>query len=205
MLTLVWTCIPVHLPAFLDVSEKSLPPSTIRRHKAADGIDQFGFEVMPCSRCEKRGAICKMVEGKKKCGLCVRLGRPCDVTGTPLNSLTRIITEAKRLDQREAEAEELLSRRREALRQAQRELDESLSELESCRKRKRDLTKKGAEMTRRGLDSLEALERAEQAEVPQEQLVIEDVNSLVHSDILDLSFLDPSFFDGGSSSGVVGH
>ncbi|KAG7403351.1 hypothetical protein Forpe1208_v016369 [Fusarium oxysporum f. sp. rapae] len=114
MLTLVWTCIPVHLPAFLDVSEKSLPPSTIRRHKAADGIDQFGFEVMPCSRCEKRGAICKMVEGKKKCGLCVRLGRPCDVTGTPLNSLTRIITEAKRLDQREAEAEELLSRRREA-------------------------------------------------------------------------------------------
>ncbi|KAF4337784.1 hypothetical protein FBEOM_8335 [Fusarium beomiforme] len=151
----------------VEISEESSRPSTVRRHKAANGIDQFGFEVMPCSR------------------------------------FTRIINEAKRLDQREAEAEELLSRRREALRQAQRELDESLSELESCRKRKRDLTKKGAEMTRRGLESLEELERAEQADVPSERVIIEDVNSLVHSDVLDLSFLDPSFF-GESSSGVAG-
>lgn len=60
--------------------------STEKRHKAAEGIAQFGFEVMPCSRCSKRGVACKMIAGKKKCGLCVSLGRPCDVTGTPLNS-----------------------------------------------------------------------------------------------------------------------
>ena len=67
---------------------KSINPNrdTITRHLTAAGIDQFGYEVMPCSRCEKRGVPCKMLEGHLKCGLCTSLGRPCDVTGTPLSS-----------------------------------------------------------------------------------------------------------------------
>ena len=63
------------------------PPSdaTRRRVASAEYIDYAGFEVMPCTRCSARGAVCKMVDGGK-CGLCTRLGRPCDVTGVPLNS-----------------------------------------------------------------------------------------------------------------------
>jgi hypothetical protein len=57
-----------------------------KHHKAAEGIAKFSFKVMPYSRCSKRGVACKTVVGKKKCGLCVSLGRPCDVTGMPLNS-----------------------------------------------------------------------------------------------------------------------
>ncbi|RFN44857.1 hypothetical protein FIE12Z_10903 [Fusarium flagelliforme] len=178
--------------------------STEKRRKAAEGIAQFGFKVIPCSRCSKRGVACKMIAGKKKCGLCVSLGRPCNVTGTPLNSLTHIINKAKRLEEREAAAEELLSSRREALRVAQRELDESLSQLETCRKRKKELVSRGVEMTRRGLDSLDELEEAEKAESSKEQLVVEDINSLVHSDVLDFSFFDFSGVN-GSSSGVAGH
>ncbi|KAF4982161.1 hypothetical protein FDECE_17563 [Fusarium decemcellulare] len=117
--------------------------------------------------------------------------------------VTRIIEEAKRLEKAEEAAEELLSSRREALRLAQRELDESLSQLESCRKRKKELVSRGVEMTRRGLDSLDELEEVERAESLQEQLVVEDVNSLVHSDVLDFSFLDFSVAD-GNPSGVVG-
>lgn len=60
--------------------------STRRRHVSAEFIEYAGFEVMPCTRCRARGAVCKMVEGGKKCGLCTRLGRPCDVTGVPLSS-----------------------------------------------------------------------------------------------------------------------
>jgi peptidoglycan hydrolase CwlO-like protein len=100
--------------------------------------------------------------------------------------VTRIINETKRLEEREAAVEELLSVRREALRVAQRELDESLSQLESCRKRKKVLMSRGVEMTRRGLDSLDELEEAERADSAAEQLAVEDIHSLVHSDVLDI-------------------
>ena len=70
----------------VDSSESAPLSFTEKRCKAAEGIAQFGFEVMPCSCCSKRGVACKMIAGKKKCGLCVSLGCPCDVTGILLNS-----------------------------------------------------------------------------------------------------------------------
>lgn len=93
--------------------------------------------------------------------------------------VSRIIRESRALDLKEAAEEELLQSRCEGLQRAQSELDESLSRLETCRKRRRQLVSRGIEMTRRGLDSLEELERAE------EVAAAEDVNSLVHSNIID--------------------
>ena len=116
--------------------------------------------------------------------------------------VTCIINEAKRLEEREVAAEELLSSRWEALCVAQRELDESLSQLESCCKRKKELVLCGVEMTCCGLDLLDELEEAERAESSKEQLVVEDINALVYSDILDFSFFDFSDVS-GSSLGVV--
>ena len=116
--------------------------------------------------------------------------------------VTCIINEAKRLEEREVAAEELLSSRWEALCVAQRELDESLSQLESCCKRKKELVLCGVEMTCCGLDLLDELEEAERAESSKEQLVVEDINALVYSDILDFSFFDFSDVS-GSSLGVI--
>lgn len=64
-----------------------VPVSTANTLVLAAAIEEFGFEVMPCSRCVAHGRVCKMLDkGSKKCGFCTERGRPCDVTGVPLNS-----------------------------------------------------------------------------------------------------------------------
>jgi len=194
--------------------------STEKRYKAAKGIAQFDFKVMPCSRCSKQGVAYKMIAGKKKCSLCISFGHPCNVTGIPLNSrkflwfvlifhanscfiVTHIINEVKRLEEREVATEELLSSRCEALCVVQRKLDKSLSQLETYRKQKKELVSRRVEITRCGLDSLDELEEAEKAKSSKEQLVVKDINLLVHLDVLNFSFFDFSSAD-GSSLGVVG-
>ena len=72
-----------------DTQSVNPSPQTVNRQVRAIAIDQFGFLVMPCSRCSSRGVQCKMMNGAKKCGLCTRLGRPCEVSGVsgvPLHS-----------------------------------------------------------------------------------------------------------------------
>ena len=117
--------------------------------------------------------------------------------------MSRIIDEAKRLDDQEAAVEALLNSRRENLKRAQRELDESLSQLESCRRRKRLLVSRGVELTKKGVNTLEELERIDQ----QESLLTEDVHTMIHTDLLDFSFLGassvPFAVDGSSSGGVA--
>jgi len=100
--------------------------STEKRYKAAEGIVQFGFKVIPYSHYSKQGVAYKIIAGKKKCSLCISLGHPYDITGIPLNSrkflwfilifranscfiVMHIINKAKRLEEQEAATEELLS------------------------------------------------------------------------------------------------
>ncbi|KAG8417829.1 hypothetical protein J3458_005288 [Metarhizium acridum] len=136
---------------------------------------------MPCSFCSARGFRCKMIERSLKCGECVRRGRSCDASGVAINSLGRIISESKRLNREEESAEELLASRREALRQAQADLDESLNRLERLRKQKRQLLSKGNEMTRLGLQSLDELDEEER----RESEAVIDAQSLGAIDVLD--------------------
>jgi len=106
--------------------------STEKYYKAAEGIAQFGFKVMPCSRYSKYGVACKMIAGKKKCSLCISFSYLYNITGIPLNShkflwfvlifcansyfiVIYIINKVKRLEEREAAAEKLLSSRCEVL------------------------------------------------------------------------------------------
>lgn len=78
--------------------------------------------------------------------------------------MTRIVAESKRLDQAEVEAEELFRERRAALLKAQQDLDEALGRLDRLRRQKRLVVTRGADMVRRGLESLDDLEAAEQRE-----------------------------------------
>ncbi|KZL75075.1 hypothetical protein CI238_11125 [Colletotrichum incanum] len=118
---------------------------------------------MPCTFCRSRGLCCRIIERSSKCGEYVRRGRACDASGVALNSLLRIISESRRLENKEEAAKELLSARRNALRQAQADLDESLARLERLRRQKRQLMTKGSEITRLSLQSLDELEEAERA------------------------------------------
>lgn len=107
--------------------------------------------------------------------------------------VSRIISEAKRIDAEELAAEELLQSRRESLAQAQRELlarqqelEESLARLSRLRTQRRSLISKGTEMTRRNLESMDDLDAPE---VSVESEAVLDVQSLVHSDLIDWSSL----------------
>ncbi|KAH8653047.1 hypothetical protein BGZ61DRAFT_541678 [Ilyonectria robusta] len=96
-----------------------VPVSTANSLVLAAAIKEFGFEVMPYSRCIAHGRVCKMLDnGSKKCGFCTDKGRPCDGTGIPLHSLTRVISEARRLGDKELELEEEFLKKRAALRAA---------------------------------------------------------------------------------------
>ncbi|KAH7232456.1 hypothetical protein B0J15DRAFT_409240 [Fusarium solani] len=171
------------VPKRKDTQNVSPSSQTLNRQDRAVAIDQFGFLVMPCSRCSSRGVQCKMMEGAKKCGLCTRLGRPCDVSGVPLHCLSRVTEEDKRLEVEEAEAESRLLARREALRQAQREFDASLDALESLRRKRRVLKSQGEAMIHSVPDPSEDF-----AEVGREASEATlDPQSLVHSDVIDWS------------------
>lgn len=112
-----------------------VPVSTANSLVLAAAIKEFGFEVMPYSRCIAHGRVCKMLDnGSKKCGFCTDKGRPCDGTGIPLHSrksksglvvflakmrvVTRVISEARRLGDKELELEEEFLKKRAALRAA---------------------------------------------------------------------------------------
>ncbi|KAJ4175730.1 hypothetical protein NW767_015685 [Fusarium falciforme] len=167
------------VPKRRDTQNVSPSSQTLNRQDRAVAIDQFGFLVMPCSRCSFRGVQCKMMKGAKKCGLCTRLGRPCDVSGVPLHCLSRVTEEDKRLEVEEAEAESHFLARREALRRAQREFDASLDALESLRRKRRVLKSQGEAMIHSVSDPSE-----ESAEVGREASEATfDLQSLVHSDV----------------------
>ncbi|KAJ4221994.1 hypothetical protein NW757_014435 [Fusarium falciforme] len=167
------------VPKRKDTQNVSPSSQTLNRQDRAVAIDQFGFLVMPCSRCSFRGVQCKMMEGAKKCGLCTRLGRPCDVSGVPLHCLSRVTEEDKKLEVEEAEAESHFLARREALRRAQREFDASLDALESLRRKRRVLKSQGEAMIHSVSDPSE-----ESVEVGREASEATfDLQSLVHSDV----------------------
>jgi len=77
--------------------------------------------------------------------------------------VNRIIVESKRLTKEEETAEELLSARREALRKAQADLEESLNRSERLRRQKRSLLRKGNAMARLCMQELEELEEQERS------------------------------------------
>ncbi|KID82168.1 hypothetical protein MGU_10519 [Metarhizium guizhouense ARSEF 977] len=120
----------------------------------------------------------------------------------------RIISESKRLNREEESAEELLASRREALRQAQADLDESLNRLERLRKQKRQLLSKGNEMTRLGLQSLDELDEEER----RESEAVIDAQSFGATDVLDWNAVfgdallnvagDTAVIGAGNSSGA---
>jgi len=59
-------------------------------------------------------------------------------------------------------------------------------------------------MTRCSFDLLDELKEAKKAKSSREQLMVKDINSLVHLNILNFSFFDFSSVN-GNSLGVVGY
>jgi hypothetical protein len=151
--------------------------SSIRRKIRADSIEQFGFSVMPCTRCKAKKVECKMLEGSRKCQTCTRLGRVCDSNGVPLLSLSRMVSEDRRLEKEEEEAEE-------AFLVQQAKLNESLARLTRLRRQRRLLRQKGERLAAEAAMADEVADRVDEtAALAEEAETVFDINSLAYSDV----------------------
>lgn len=195
---------------------KAKSSSAARRHRLFELIEETGFEVMPCSHCSQKHLRCKMLEGVSRCSECVRRGRACDGSGVsvssgaclwvllPLPCLTffsasRLIAEKRRLEVEEEKAEEELI----AL---QQQVNERLSRLMRLRRQKKQIHERGAEMVRRGLNSLDELEESDRHEAE----VVVAAQSFGAVDVIDWTSVlgfdtVPSFVAGEMPSEGVAH
>ncbi|KAK4107657.1 hypothetical protein N656DRAFT_785137 [Canariomyces notabilis] len=105
---------------------------------------------MPCSWCFKRTVPCRMAASSSRCAECVRRGRSCDGSSVA-SALTKLMSEQKRVEDQEADAEEELF-------VLQTQLQTVVGRLARLRRQKRFLKERGSELLRRGLQSLDELE-----------------------------------------------
>ena len=172
----------------MDFLSFTMPPVRTSKHKErnllADKIDTRGTEMSPCSSCKKHNRTCVVLnEQSKRCGECVRRGYRCDVIG-PSDGDWKVLD---REEQRLAFETRIT---REAVATAMAKLNRL--ELQ------RDLLKKrGSEMLRRGLqtlDELDAVEQKEKEELEREERERDEQQKLDDSSRASLG-LDPTNHD----------
>jgi len=128
--------------------------------------------MAPCQYCERNQRKCiKAEESSARCNECVRRGSRCDTAGPSLSDWESLDRQQERLDQEEEEA---------------------MAKILRLRKQKALLRKRGKEMLRRGLktlDEFDELEREKQeASAPSSSVESDPTVSFVPtSDVLSLS------------------
>lgn len=123
-------------------------------------IESFGIETMPYSLCEKTGKTCIMsnTSGSIRCAECARLGKKCDVEMPAISDWEALEKAKNKLDVEEQQARDEAAQLAQAMAAAAGRLD--------CLARQRKfLKKRGAEMLRRGLKSMDELEEVKAQEV----------------------------------------
>jgi len=155
----------------------------------ADRINRTGIEMLACTHCTRSDKLCIVAPAEsKRCSECVRLKRKCDV-----NRDEDSVTGPSPGDWRKlAEAEDRLENETE---KAETEMAELAARLARLRKQRKLLKRRGGEMLRRGMKSIEELERLEETErekgIPPPIAPASDFP--VFEDILP-DFSDPNFW-----------
>jgi hypothetical protein len=87
-------------------------PSKDRKDRGAlaSRIERTGFEMFPCSGCEKRNLKCIVSdkENSGRCSECVLRGVSCDVEGIPVGEWQSLEREEDRLERESKTASRLL-------------------------------------------------------------------------------------------------
>ncbi|KAM9873269.1 hypothetical protein VDGL01_12653 [Verticillium dahliae] len=180
--------------------EKPKSLSARKRQEQFDFIELRGYDVMPCSFCQRKGWKCRMVEGVSRCSECVRRGRSCDGSGVPVNALSRITQELGKLDKKELDEEARLE-------ELQSQVAEALSRLKRLRTQKRSLHERGVRMVNQGLQSLDELDSAEREE-SEAVVAVQAAGGFGVIDWSALGSFDPESLDflgtGDTASATVG-
>jgi hypothetical protein len=141
-----------------------------------DRILLTGFEMFPCSNCERnsRHCVASSEEGSARCSECARRGIKCDVEGIPIGDW----------DALNREEIHLKNERDAAFRSAM----ESLARMERLEKQQEFLKRKGKDMLRRGLKTMDELDEAEEKERQEK----ENSERTIPTDPADPFALDPA-------------
>lgn len=125
---------------------------TAERKALAKRIEIEGVEMSPCTHCEKHDRKCVISpdDDKSRCSECVWRGIKCDVEGIPVRDWAALEREEERIRSARQAAVELM-----AITSAR------LARLE---KQQEFLRKRGRDMLRRGLSTLDELDTAEEEE-----------------------------------------
>ncbi|KAI0897858.1 hypothetical protein F4806DRAFT_460240 [Annulohypoxylon nitens] len=135
---------------------------------------------MPCSYCSDRGLNCVASEDSDRCSECIRLGLPhCDVYGLSRAGVADIARKFHSLEDELIEAEE-------AEAQARKAEELAASRVRRLRKQRKFWAEKVKRMVKRGLDSIEELDRVEREEEEARQREAGPSNA-------DASVASPSF------------
>jgi hypothetical protein len=169
------------------VSKAKAPARSSRfRHNLLSTLDRVSFDMPSCSNCERRGlSSCRAAPAdSSRCEACVRNNRSgCDVLGPSEAQLNSASLQFQRLEQELDFAED--------------EVERAQAKARRIRRSRRLLAEKIQRMVRRGIDSLEELERVE-AEERAGAVVQLTVTVPLDSLPSDSSSSDPCFSDLGA-------
>jgi hypothetical protein len=131
-------------------------------------INRTGIEMFPCSYCKKfnRECVVSSEESSKRCSEYVALGRCCDVEGIPVRNWTTLQKEEDRLHSKRNTAFQQMEEAQHAFAQAQATNIAKICQLE---KQQEFLQRRGKEMLRYGLQTLDELEAQEEKDIIRER------------------------------------
>jgi hypothetical protein len=162
------------------VVKKAKKSSSERRNALLLSILSSSIEMPSCSNCEQRGIeSCRVSDrDSSRCSECVRAGRSrCDVQGPSNDDLVRIGTQFRELE--------------EAVERAEEERRAADAKVERLRKQKKLWFEKMMRAVRRGISSVEELERVEKEEAEREAVhAAENRPPSSDSNHLDEAFID---------------
>jgi len=123
-----------------------------QRHNRADKINARGVTMShaPCTRCFKKGLQCRLGPGSRRCGECNRAGVSCQVEAPTMAQWDRL---KKTEDKLNAE-----------LKATAAVMQETLAKHARLLRQQEEIKDRAAEMWRRGVDSLDALDELEEAD-----------------------------------------
>jgi hypothetical protein len=172
-----------------DVSRKQKERIALARR-----IENTGFDMAPCSSCEKEGRKCVMDTAlSSRCAECVRRKRSCDGLSDAWTKNVPSQNDWMAIERQENALEEQEERAAAAA-------QEAMARVARLRKQRQLLKNRKLEMSRRGLKYLEELDAAEEAAIREnEARVIEKSPPLITdsvdlSQVLGVSDFDPSFW-----------
>jgi hypothetical protein len=160
----------------------------------ASRIERTGFEMFPCSNCERGNKKCLVSdkENSGRCSECVLRGAKCDVEGIPVGEWRSLEREEERLRFEKDKALRLMS--------------ETTARILRLEKQQEFLKSKGRDMLRRGLKTLDELEEAEAKEkqMEEERAAAEAAANQSHAPApeadpfagLEVPLLPPEIWDG---------